>query len=33
MTPYDLEKGRMVYHRKDERAVGRGQKRGINRRK
>lgn len=33
MTPYDLEKGRVVYRHKDERAVGPGQKRGTNRRK
>jgi hypothetical protein len=33
MTPCDLEKGRVVYRHKDERAVGPGQKRGTDRHK
>jgi translation initiation factor IF-1 len=33
MTPYDLEKGRVVYRHKDERAVRPGQRRGQHRRR
>ena len=33
MTPYDLEKGRVVYRHKHERAVGPGQKHRVYRRK